>query len=576
MMFVRFFLLTLLLATGLSHAELKRFGTAAAQPEFLPAAQAFRVETELAQGQLTVRFRITPGYYLYHDRFRFDARDGLTASPARFDPAPEWKDDPNFGRVQVYHRDVTAVVPFTGERGTLRIGWQGCADAGLCYPPQVQELKVGATAAATAATPSPAPTESEAPLSLLTALLVGLGLAFTPCVLPMLPVLAGLIARQHARSAGQGLALAAAYVLGMATSYALLGAVAAWLGAQAGLQVWLQHPAVLIGFAALFALLALPMFGLFELSLPNGLTNAFDRLSRLPPAGRLIGTWLTGLFAALVVSPCVSAPLAGTLLYVSSTGDLARGALTLFVMAWGMGVPLLVLGATEGRLLPKAGAWMHNVKALFGVLLLGVSVGLLGRILPGPVALLLWAAVAMLAGVILSPFQGGGGLLAWLRQSAALLLLGWGLVLLLGAGSGGQDPLRPLEHRAPTGTAAATPWLRADSVAALEALTRQYPGHPVLAEIYADWCTSCKTIEREVFDDDSVQAVLEDFVLVRVDVTANTPEHQALLKHFRFFGPPAMAFYNRQGQELTAARQQGDIDRTAFLAHLRRHGLIAP
>lgn len=570
MMFVRFLLLTLLLTTGTVHAELKRFGSTSAQPEFLPAAQAFQVETLLESGQLTVRFRITPGYYLYHDRFRFEGRDGLAVSPARFDQTPEWKNDPNFGRVQVHHRDVTAVVPFTGERGTLRIGWQGCADAGLCYPPQVQVLKVGAAVAV--ATP-PTPTESEAPLSLLTALLVGLGLAFTPCVLPMLPVLAGLIARQHARSAGQGLALAAAYVLGMATSYALLGAGAAWLGAQAGLQVWLQHPAVLIGFAVLFALLALPMFGLFELSLPMGLTNTFDRLSRLPPAGRLAGTWLTGLFAALVVSPCVSAPLAGTLLYVSSTGDLARGALTLFVMAWGMGVPLLVLGATEGRLLPRAGDWMHNVKALFGVLLLGVSVNLLGRILPGPITLVLWSTVAMLAGVILSPFQGGGGLLAWLRQSAALLLLGWGLVMLFGAGSGGQDPLRPLERR---DQGAATSWLQADSLADLAALPSQYRGHPLLVEIYADWCTSCKTIEREVFGDASVQSALQDFVLVRVDVSANTPDHQTLLKHFRFFGPPAMAFYNAQGQEVAAARQQGDIDRAAFLAHLRRHGLLAP
>lgn len=574
MMLVRFFLLVLLMATGLAHADLKRFGDTDRRPEFLPADQAFQVETVFEQGQLRAHFRVTPGYYLYHDRLRFEAKDGLTTGPAHFDQNPEWKDDPNFGRVRVHHRDVVATIPVTGSRGTLRVGWQGCADAGLCYPPQTQELKVGAAPTPPAAAPAPRP--DEAPLSLLTAFLLGMGLAFTPCVLPMLPVLAGLIARQHARSAGQGLALAAAYVLGMATSYALLGAVAAWLGAQAGLQVWLQHPAVLIGFAALFALLALPMFGLFELSLPAGLTNTFDRLSRLPPAGRLIGTWLTGLFAALVVSPCVSAPLAGTLLYVSSTGDLARGALTLFVLAWGMGIPLLILGVTEGRLLPKAGDWMHNVKALFGVLLLGVSVGLLGRLLPGPITLVLWAAIATLAGVILSPFQSGGGLVAWLRQSVALLLLGWGLVMLFGAGSGGHDPLRPLDRLNQGAALAATSWVRADSLAELATLPGRYPGHPILVEIYADWCTSCKTIEREVFGDASVQEALQDFVLVRVDVTANTPAHQALLKHFRFFGPPALAFYNAQGQEVAAARQQGDIDRDGFLSHLRQHGLLTP
>ncbi|HEX5278026.1 MAG TPA: protein-disulfide reductase DsbD [Fluviicoccus sp.] len=605
---------------------LKRFGSspppvssAGAARDFLPAEQAFRLTANPQGDHLALQFTVTPGYYLYKDRFRFKVASGnVILGEARFNHAPEWKDDAEFGRVLVYHGDVLVSLQVSGQ-GEIQIGWQGCADAGLCYPPQSQLVPVSAAArtpdiritpkdvaipiptivptitydltdetavtdapetvneAARAVSPPASDTFnlSDRPLlALLTLWLLGLGLAFTPCVLPMLPILAGIVARQHAGNARQGFLLALAYGIGVAISYGSIGGMVALFGAQANLALWLQHPVVLAVFSLLFAVLALASFDVFHLQLPSGLQHALDAMSRKGKAGSYAGTVVIGFFSALVVSPCVSAPLAGVLLTVSAIGEPLTGFAALFALGTGLSTPLMVLGASEGRFLPKSGLWMHRVKQAFGVMLLGVSITLLNRMLPGPASLFLWAVLSAGTAFWLN-LWGGKWRVLW--RTLAWTGLIWSAALLAGAASGGSNPLQPLEHlgRGEAAPAAAGNEFRTiRGSLELDALLEESrrTGRPLLLDFYADWCVSCKIMDREIFGQAAVQQKLGNWLLVRADITENTPASRQLLERFRLFGPPAILFFHL-GVEMPEARIVGEVSLPGFEAHLVRHRL---
>lgn len=584
------FLLMALLALsilfpGHAQAQLRKIGEPA-RPTFLRAEEAFQLVPTRTDKGVTLEFQVTSGYYLYQDRFGFRAEGpGLTLGKPAFSAAGEWKDDPSFGRVRVHHESVTATLPLSGS-GRLAVRWQGCADAGLCYPPQDQVLAVDAsgvtTVEAAPARPAPAPAVPAAPpetrsrgAQLAIIFLLGLTLSLTPCVLPMLPILAGIVARQHTRSALRGFLLALAYVLGIATVYALLGALVALFGQQVNLPGWFQQPAVILVFAGLFLALALSLFGLFELRLPAALSNHFHALSERQQGGALAGSYLMGLFSALVVSPCVSAPLVGILLHISTTGDAAFGALSLFLLALGMGVPLLVLGATEGRLLPRSGPWMTEVKTFVGLLLLFVAAEMLSRLLPPPAALALYGLCTAAVGLWLwqlGKLGRGPGLFG---RAAAVVALAWAVALVAGAATGGDDPLRPLARLGHGAQATPTAFIRIKTSADLDreiAQARQ-EGKSLMLDFYADWCVSCKVMERNVFRKPEVAARMARLRLVQADVTANDAVDRELLKRFALLGPPSILFIDRDGNELAAARLVGETDAAGFLAHLDRHGL---
>ena len=568
---VLLFLLTLLLTLPASAglfdaprpaADLGLGGQRASQP-FLPVDQAFRLEQRRdAEGRTQVRFTIAEGYYLYRQRFAFAADPGLLAAPVSLPPG-EPKHDEWFGDVEVYHTGVDIPLPLVPDRGgQLRVTYQGCADRGLCYPPETRTLEIAGPAASTAAPTTPGGWQR-----ILLAFLAGLGLTFTPCVLPMLPIVSAVVLAGKARP-GRGLLLALAYVVPMALSFAVLGALMGVFGASLNLQAQLQSPWVLIPFALLFLVFALAMFGLFELRLPAVLRERLERLSSGTRGGSLGGAAALGVLSSLIVSPCVSAPLAGLLLYISSTADWLGGGLALFALGLGMGTPLIVVAAGGGALLPKSGAWLVGMRNAFGVLLLAVALWLLERLLPGPLALAGWGLLAAGSGLFLGalefvpkpPRQR-------LLQLAGLALLLYGAACGIGALRGASDPLRPLGDAAAPVLATPTGAMRTLSdPSALSAALGQ--GRPVLVDVYADWCISCKLIEREVFDNPAVQAQLRDFTLIRFDMTASDRQQRQWLERQGLFGPPAILFYDAQGREQAAGRIVGEIDAAGFLARL--------
>lgn len=581
-----FLCLVVLLIPFSAFAALKTLVPSDNAGKFLTADQAFQLIPSSSADGFLLDFQVTPQYYLYRDRFKFEKVDGdITIGSPEFTAVGEWKDDPTFGRVKVYHENIQINLPVQGN-GRLRVTWQGCADAGLCYPPQDEVLDVGNGTAAsltdTANTSTLTPTEpanasAEKPYRLLILFALGLGLAFTPCILPMLPILASIVARQHTSSALRGFLLALAYVLGVATIYALIGFLVALFGQQINLPSWFQRPAVLIGFSAIFFVLALSLFGLFELRLPTRITTLFDRIGKRQQGGALLGSYLIGIFSALVVSPCVSAPLVGVLLHVSTTGDALYGASALLVMALGMGAPLLLLGVTEGRLLPKAGHWMNEVKTFFGLMLLFVAAELLTRLVPAPLALALYALCTTATGFWLwQLYTGARKHLDILTRTLAFSVLSYAFILIVGAASGGDDPLRPLAQISSQPQAAtATPFVRIKTSADLdrELAKAASEGKVLMLDFYADWCVSCKVMERSVFRKPDVAERLARLHIVQADVTANDVEDRALLKRFLLLGPPTILFFNQNGQEITPARLVGEKTASDFIKHLNAHNL---
>ena len=574
-------------------------GPAVNDDQFLPVDQAF-IFTAAADGgaQIVLDWQIAPGYYLYRHRVSIKtATAGFTLGEIAMPPGIK-KTDEFFGEVEVYHDTLNATVPVqrSGNASTIEItvSYQGCAEAGLCYPPVTKtatiELPPPGTPSRADAPPPMVAEQDQLAAQLATGNLLlvmaiffagGLGLAFTPCVLPMIPILSSIIAGQGvAATPRRSFLLSVVYVLGMAMTYTIAGAAFAAAGKQA--QAFFQQPWIIISFAILFVVLALAMFGLFELRIPAALETRLSAASGRQKAGSLIGTAIMGALSALVVTACVAPPLVAALAVIGQAGDVLRGALALFAMSIGMGAPLLLVGVAGGRFLPHAGPWMTTVKALFGVMMLGVAVWMLERILPGPQTLALWALLVVVAGYYFGGFgrpdpKSGPRPLA---RGAGIAAIAWGIIMLIGAAAGGNDPLQPLRGvslpgipgSSPTTVTAALPFR---TVASIEELDRelaaaQAAGQPVMLDFYADWCTSCKEMEKYTFSNAGVQMDLAGFVLLKADVTSNGPADQALLRRFGVYGPPTTAFFGAHGRECAAFRLVGFKPADEFREHLAR------
>ncbi len=583
---MRLLLVLLLAVSSFGHA---------AEPELLEPEKAFRFSARLQDPRtIEVTYRIAPGYYLYRDKFRFSAVPAEVKLGAAQIPPGKRKRDEFFGEVETHRGDLTIIVPFEVEGTgltalTLTATSQGCADVGVCYVPQDQkaELMLASLAAvppqggATAQLFGAQPPVSDATVVTLFAsgfwLVVasffgfGLLLSFTPCVLPMVPILSGVIVGGGAHiTKMRGFLLASAYVLGMAVTYAIAGVAAGLSGAM--LSAVLQNPWVVGGFAAVFVALALAMFGLYELQLPVALQSKLAEASGRIRGGHAAGVFLIGVFSALIVGPCVAAPLAGALLYISQSHDVVLGGSALFAMALGMGVPLLAVGASAGALLPKAGPWMETVKRFFGVLLLGVAIFLVSPFIPAAVHLLAWGVLLIVTAIYLRaidplPVHAHG--FQRFSKGIGIIALVAGIAFLIGALSGGRDVLQPLSGlRVGASEAAAPSFERVGSVSELDGRIQAAGGRPVMLDFYADWCVSCKEMERYTFSDAGVQARMGQMLLLQADVTVGTPEHLALLKRFRLFGPPGIIFFDRSGREIEGLRVIGFQPAKEFAAVL--------
>jgi len=546
--------------------------------DFLPVHEAFKLSLVHSDANtLKLRFVAADGYYLYRHRFQFHTEPTDIALGSAQIPPGEAKHDDFFGDVEVYHGilDIEVPRPAGDPRAfTLLVGYQGCADKGLCYPPETERLSIDGTEAA----PPPGSPKAWTWKELLLFFLAGVGLTFTPCVLPMLPILSGVVLRGQVGGL-RGLALSLSYVVSMAACFALLGALMGLFGAGMNLQARLQSAWVLVPFSLFFVLFALAMFGLFELKLPHAISTPLERLVGRTKGGSLIGAAILGIFSSLLVSPCVSAPLAGALLYISASGDAAGGALKLFALGLGMGAPLLLVATGGATWLPKSGPWLVTVKNAIGVLLLGLAIGLLSRVLPGQVTLLLVgllsAGVALFLGALEFTSKTSRQRLA---QLLGLLLLVYALACWYGALSGQTDPLRPLPQAAVLNSDARAPastqsdWQTVTTPAALDSAlaAAKAAGQPVVLDWYADWCISCKVIEHEVLNAPAVKEQLKDYTRLRFDITESNAQQRALLDRYQLFGPPALLFFATNGSENTAARVVGETNAGEFAEHLTR------
>ena len=576
--------------------------SAHAQQDYLKPEEAFRLNvTRQADDQVRLTWEISKGYYLYRKQMKVEADPAGRTGPIDW-PAGLVKTDETYGESEVYHDKVSVLVK-APEAQALTVTWQGCADAGLCYPPQSRRVNLAdvtkaattptANASEEAARASPAvggvfgedqdlaDRLSRVGLGWMLVVFFGLGLlmTFTPCVLPMVPIVSSLVAGSAA-TPRRGFILSLAFVLPMALTYAGVGAAAALAGAN--LQAVLQNPWVLGAFGLIFVVLALAMFGFFELQLPAFLRNRLNNASQGQRGGTMAGAASMGVLSALLVGPCMTAPLAGALLYIGNTGDVVTGALVLFTMGLGMGVPLLLVGTLGARLLPKPGDWMNRVKALFGFVLLGTAIFFVARVLPASLTLGLWGAwLLAIALSLLAMVKKLGTDHARLFSRYAALLLGlWGSAMVVGAAGGGHDLLQPLAF-VKTAAGNAVPNAERAFMARFQPLPSQQAleirvaeagqrGQWTLVDFYADWCVSCAAIEREVFADPRVQQALAGMQLLRPDVTANNADDQALMRAHQILGPPTMLLIGPDGKERRAERVIGELSAEAFLARLAR------
>jgi len=580
----------------------------AGEPELLEPEKAFRFSARLLDAnQIEVRYEIAPGYYMYRNKFHFSAEPADIALDASNLPPGKIKKDEFFGEVQIYRGDMRFVLPLTiaGEsvpRFTLKAVSQGCADLGVCYPPLEQKAEITRVAFSSAPADTgispflrPAP-GAQAPAAaprgklqsedtliaelfkggfwalVLSFFGFGLLLALTPCVFPMIPILSSiLVPHGEHLTHTRGFALSLIYVLGMAITYALAGVAAGLLGTL--LSSALQNPWVLSGFAMVFVLLALSMFGFYELQLPSALQSRLAVTTNKLHGGHFASVFVMGVLSALIVGPCVAAPLAGALLYISQSGNGVLGGSALFAMALGTGVPLLVVGASAGALLPKAGPWMETVKRFFGVVLLGVAIYLVSPLLPAVVYMLALAALLIIFAIYLhalDPLPHGAPGYRKLFKGVGVISLLAGVALLIGVFSGSRDVLQPLAGLRGAAAPAAQPPLfqRVSNLAQLEAAIRTAAGKPVLLDFYADWCVTCKEMEAFTFTDAGVRKRLDEMLKLQVDVTENLDEHKALLKRFGLFGPPGIVFFDRPGNEIKGLRVIGFQPADQFAATL--------
>jgi thiol:disulfide interchange protein DsbD len=611
---------------------------ARADEDFLPPEQAFKFSAHMADAHtVVVNYAIADGYYMYRERFHFSAAGATLGEPVL--PAGKVKYDDTFQKnVETYHNGVEIRIPVEASGPfTLKATGQGCADKGLCYPPQDASIQLAASAAAAGATEpqmsvapgqgggfafpgqaaqpapqvdmpaaqpapaaearaaavpaaaTPATASAGAPaaaapaqrselsgiasllqggrlLAIIPAfILLGLGLAFTPCVLPMVPILSSIIVGEgkHVHRT-RGFVLSLAYSLGMAIVYTALGVAAGLVGE--GLAAALQNPWILSAFALLIAAMSLSMFGVFQLQVPAALQTRLATASGRQASGKLAGVFVMGAISALIVGPCVAAPLAGALVYISQTRDVVIGGTALFAMAIGMSIPLLLVGVSAGSLLPRAGMWMEAVKRFFGVLMLAMALWMAAPVLPGLVQMLLWAALLLGYGAYLLRGLGQRGQWAGPAIGAAALVLG--AIQLVGAASGARDPLAPLARFTSGAPAQPLAFTRIKTVAQLDAALAATGSRTAMLDFYADWCVSCKEMEKLTFVDPAVKARLANTVLLQVDVTANDADDRAMLKRFGLFGPPGIILFDKQGREIPDSRVIGYQDANKFLRSL--------
>ncbi len=579
-----------------------------AEDEFLSPDAAFGLDISQDakdMHQINASFKVAPGYYLYKERIKFDLTPPADHKVSL--PAGEIKDDHNFGKMEVYHQDFTGIIALKGstnESINVKATYQGCSEKGLCYAPQHKTFTVAlkntpdqtnpssTTEAPAASADNAANSDSQAAnllksgrwwLIILGFFSAGLLLAFTPCVFPMIPILSSIIIGKNAHVTRlHAFNLSLAYTLGMCLTYTLAG-IAAGLSGQM-LSSALQTPLALGLGALVFVILALSMFGFYELKLPSSLENGLFNLSHRIKGGRFFSDFVMGALSALIISPCVAAPLAGALLYISKTHDVVLGGVALFSLSLGMGTPLLLIGASAGTLLPKVGGWMNAVRNLFGVLMLGVAVWLIAPVIAMSVQMALWAALLIVPAIFMHavdslPADAKPALRFW--KGIAIMMLVTGLAMLIGALSNAKSPLQPLSGiLAKTSTTteqhSALNFSRIKSLAELESRLQTAQGKPVMLDFYADWCVSCKELEQFTFSDQRVQTALKDTLLLQVDVTNNTEEDKALLQRFNLFGPPGIVFFNANAQEESHLRVVGYKNAEDFLQTLNQRGSCLP
>lgn len=537
--------------------------------QFVPADRAFIFDFQQNQHDLNLSWLVKDGYYLY--------RKQISITPSQADiaevklPPGVWHEDEFYGKSEIYRKQLTIPVTVNQAKSgaTLTVTYQGCANAGFCYPPETKTVPLSEVMAHTDAMPTPTPDTvapeeqsqpaAQLPFSALWALLIGIGIAFTPCVLPMYPLISGIVLGGKQRlSTGRALLLTFIYVQGMALTYTALGLVVAAAGLQ--FQAALQHPYVLIGLAIVFTLLALSMFGLFTLQLPSSLQTRLTLMSNRQQGGSPGSVFTMGAIAGLICSPCTTAPLSAILLYIAQSGNMWLGGGTLYLYALGMGLPLMLITVFGNRLLPKSGPWMEHVKTAFGFVILALPVFLLERIIGDEWGIRLWSllGVAFFAWAFITSLQAKQG---WMRIVQ---------IILLAAALVSVRPLQDWAFGAPH--AQNQTHLNFTPVASVDALNQalaQAKGKPVMLDLYADWCVACKEFEKYTFSNPQVQQVLGDTVLLQADVTANNAQDVALLKHLQVLGLPTILFFDAEGKEHPEARVTGFMDAAAFSAHLR-------
>lgn len=566
----------------------------------LPAEAVFQAAVRVVDpNSFFITWQIKPSYFLYADRIKLSAEKEacVTLGTLQFPPSLT-KTDKLGNHYAVYRDELVLPIPVLGQqagKAFLSVAYQGCADDGFCYPPTTRriQLTIDDHLALTAvkfvkplneAAPTIPPTQRGDimavfnahywPVTLLIFFGLGLLLSFTPCVLPMIPVLSGIIVGHDKISTQKAFGLSLSYVLSMACTYAFIGVMVALLGEN--LQITMQSPLIISLFSSVFVLLALSMFGLFDLKMPISWQAKLAQLTRQQSSGHYhyINAAVMGCLSTLVLSPCVTAPLVGALGYIADSGNLFLGGAALFALGLGMGAPLLLIGTSAGKWLPKAGPWMNAVKSFFGMLLLSVAIYLLSRILPASLTMALWAILLIFSGIYVGACTPGKTHSEKFKQSFGIALLVYGLLLFLGASMGNDNPLQPLKNLTigrqadkPTSSLGLSEHIVTHAAQLNEILVRNQ-GKPVMLDFYADWCTSCKVMEATTFNEPEVKQALARFVVIKVDITQNNAEEQALLKEYNVIAPPTFIFLDSQGQEVTESRLVGEISSQDFMRQL--------
>ena len=592
-----------------------KLGLGSDEEEILDPDQAFVLSTQIEDGQLKVYWNIADGHYLYREKTQITLENGNSVQTGElWLPDGKLVNDEFFGEIQTYYNQAEASLPIQNldnevKKANFNIRYQGCSEiSGICYPPITKrisvELPAGGSVAAPTVSPTPTPptVASNNPaeemrvseqdriadslksgntmVTILSFFGFGLLLAFTPCVFPMIPILSGIIAGHGENiTTRRAFSMSVVYVLAMAVTYTIAGVMAGLFGEN--LQAAFQNPWILGGFVVVFVLLALSMFGFYDLQMPTSIQSRLSELSNRQKGGTLAGVAVMGFLSALIVGPCVAAPLAGALIYIGQTGDALLGGMALFALSLGMGAPLIAIGTSAGKLLPRAGAWMNAIKAVFGVLLLAVAIWMLERIVPAALTMALWAALLIVSAVYMGALDslspGGSG---WRRlwKGLGLIMLSYGVLLLIGVSAGGRDVLQPLKGVSLAGASVSAEnprELQFTKIKGLEELNlalaqAKKQGKPVMLDFYADWCVSCKEMEKYTFSDAEVQKALSNALLLKADVTPNDELDKQLYKHFGIFGPPAIIFYDVQGVEQRGYRVVGFVPPEKFSEHVNK------